>query len=230
VENSASFLAGVPIAPGGLITIHGQNLADGAGPSNGLPLPQQLNGAQVQLGDQRLPILYASPGVLNVQVPYGVPVNTQYQLTIQHENSSSVPVQLVVAQAEPGIFTADLSGFGQGIIYKSDGTTRAEPGTPASIGENIVILCAGLGAVTPKVTEGVPPPDSPSPTDNVVTVTIGGKAATVNFSGLTPGSPGVYQINAVVPSGIVTGDAVPVVISVAGQTSPITPPVTMAVK
>jgi uncharacterized protein (TIGR03437 family) len=38
---------------------------------------------------------------------------------------------------------------------------------------------------------------------------------------------GLYQINAVVPSGIVTGDAVPVVLSIAGQTSP---PVTMAVQ
>jgi len=52
----------------------------------------------------------------------------------------------------------------------------------------------------------------------------------VTFSGLTPGDPGLYQVNAVVPSGIVTGDAVPVVISVAGQTSPISPPVTMAVR
>ena len=109
--------------------------------------------------------------------------------------------------------------------------TVAQPGTPASIGET-VIYCSGLGAVTPKVKEGSPAPGVPplSTTDNPVTVTIGGKPATVAFSGLTPGSVGLYQINAVVPSGIITGDAVPVVIGVAGQTSPISPPVTMAVK
>jgi uncharacterized protein (TIGR03437 family) len=61
------------------------------GQSNGLPLPQQLNGAQVLLGNQPLPILYTSAGQLNVQVPYGVPVNTQYQLTVQHGNTLSVP-------------------------------------------------------------------------------------------------------------------------------------------
>jgi uncharacterized protein (TIGR03437 family) len=89
-----------------------------------------------------------------------------------------------------------------------------------------------LGAVTPKVPEGVAPPGMPplSTTDNPVTVTIGAKAAKVTFAGLTPGDPGLYQINAVVPSEIQTGDAVPVVISVAGQTSPISPAVTMAVK
>jgi uncharacterized protein (TIGR03437 family) len=137
-----------------------------------------------------------------------------------------------VAQAQPGIFTVNQQGSGQGSIVKSDGVTLAQPGTPANIGETVVIYCTGLGSVTPKVAEGAPPPAVPplSTTDNAVTVTIGGTAATVAFSGLTPGAPGVYQINAVVPSGIVTGDAVPVVISVAGQTSPITPPVTMAVK
>ena len=158
-------------------------------------------------------------------------MNTLYQLTVQHGNTCSVPQQLVVAQAEPGIFTVNSQGFGQGSIVKSDGVTLAQPGTPASIGETVVIYCTGLGPVTPPVAEGAPPPGSPLSTAvNPVTVTIGGVAASVSFAGLTPGDPGLYQINAVVPSGIVTGNAVPVVISVAGQTSPISPPVTMAVK
>jgi uncharacterized protein (TIGR03437 family) len=49
----------------------------------------------------------------------------------------------------------------------------------------------------------------------------------VNFSGLTPGLAGLYQINAVVPADIAPGDAVPVTVSVAGQTSPV---VTIAVR
>jgi adhesin/invasin len=83
--------------------------------------------------------------------------------------------------------------------------------------------------VSPAVKEGLPAPATPplSTTVNPVTVTIGGKAAQVAFSGLTPGYAGLYQVNAVVPAGITTGDAVPVVVSVAGQTSPV---VTMAVR
>jgi uncharacterized protein (TIGR03437 family) len=232
VVHAASDVGGVPIAPGGLITIYGQNLAEGSGPSSGLPLPQQLNGTQVLLGDQPLPILYTNPLQLNVQVPYGVPVNTQYQLTVQRGSAYSAPQSLVVAPAQPGIFTVNQTGAGQGSIVKSDGVTLAQPGTPASVGETVVIYCTGLGAVTPRVAEGVPPPSvSPlSTTDNLVTVMIGDKTAEVIFSGLTPGDPGLYQINAIVPSGIATGDAVPVVIRVAGQTSPISPAVTMAVK
>ena len=91
VVHAASDQGGVPISPGGLITVWGANLSDGVGQSNGLPLPQQLNGTQVLLGNQPLPILYTSTGQLNVQVPYTVPVNTQYQLTVQHGNTLSVP-------------------------------------------------------------------------------------------------------------------------------------------
>ena len=229
VVHAASEQGGVPIAPGGLITVYGVNLSDGAGQSKSLPLPQQLNGTQVLLGNQQLPILYTSTGQLNVQVPYGVPVNTQYQLTVQHGNTLSVPQSLVVAQAQPGIFTVNQQGTGQGSITKSDGVTLAQTGTPASIGETVVIYCTGLGSVTPAVTEGLPAPMTPplSTTVNQVTVTIGGKAAQVAFSGLTPGYAGLYQVNVVVPGGIATGDAVPVVLSVAGQTSPA---VTIAVR
>jgi uncharacterized protein (TIGR03437 family) len=62
---------------------------------------------------------------------------------------------------------------------------------------------------------------------NPLTVTIGGVAAVVNFAGLSPGYPDLYQVNAVVPAGVTPGDQVPVVLNIAGQTSPT---VTMAVR
>jgi len=42
----------------------------------------------------------------------------------------------------------------------------------------------------------------------------------VLYAGLTPGFPGLYQINVQVPAGVSTGNAVPVVITISGQTSP----------
>ena len=45
-------------------------------------------------------------------------------------------------------------------------------------------------------------------------VIIGGRSATVSFSGLAPGLIGVYQINVQVPSGAATGDAVPISLSI----------------
>jgi uncharacterized protein (TIGR03437 family) len=90
-----------------------------------------------------------------------------------------------------------------------------------------VIYCTGLGAVTPPVPAGVPAPASPLSEATGVSVTIGGVAANASFAGLSPGFAGLYQINAVVPSGVTPGSQVPVVLSVAGQTSP---PVTMAIR
>jgi uncharacterized protein (TIGR03437 family) len=227
VVHAASAVPGVPIAPGSLITIYGSNLADAQGLASTLPLPQSQNGAQVFLGTTQVPILYTSTGQLNVQVPFSTPVNTNYQLSVQRDNLVSLPEPLVVAQANPGVFTVNEQGTGQGVIFKSDGVTLAQAGTPANQGETVVIYCTGLGAVTPAVPDGAPAPASPlSNTVNPVTVTIGGQNATVAFSGLTPGYPGLYQVNAVVPNGV-SGGAVPVVVTVAEQPSP---SVTMAVQ
>lgn len=230
VVQAASLAAGVPIAPGSLVTIYGSNLADQTmQPSGGGNLPSQLGGTQVLMGDTLLPLLFTSNGQVNVQVPYSVPVDTQFQLSVQRGNALSVPEQLAVAQAQPGIFTPDGSGFGQGHIYKSDSITLAKPGTPAAAGEVILIYCSGLGAVNPPVPAGTPV-DGLHPTVSPVTLLIGGQPANVLFAGLTPGFVGLYQINAVLPQGILAGDTVPVVIQIAGQSSRISPPVTMAVQ
>ncbi len=227
VVHAATFVAGTPLAPGSLITIYGSNLADGTSAAGSLPLPQQANGVKVMLGSDVMPQLYTSSGQINVQVPFDLPANTQYQVTVQRDNALSVPEPLVVASGSPGIFTANQSGTGQGIILKSDGVTLVQPGSPATAGDTVVIYCTGLGAVSPSVQAGSPAPSSPlAKAVNPVTVQIGNQPATVAFAGLTPGSAGLYQINAVVPAGITPSDTVPVSISVAGQTSPI---VTMAV-
>jgi uncharacterized protein (TIGR03437 family) len=49
----------------------------------------------------------------------------------------------------------------------------------------------------------------------------------VIFSGLSPGSVALYQIDALVPAGIPAGDAVPVVLQMQGLS---TNPVTIAVQ
>ena len=228
VRNSASFLDTGILAPGALISLFGSGLA--SAPSSGtVPLPIDLAGTEVTMGGQPLPLLYASDGQVNAQVPYGLAINTQLQLRVVRETLVSVPQSLTVAAAQPAIFTVDESGQGQGAIVNLQ-NLLVDATAPATAGDTVVIYCTGLGAVTPPVPEGVPAPSQPLSQTGGVSVSIGGQLAAVSFAGLSPGYAGLYQINAVVPSGIVTGNAVPVVISVAGQTSPINPPVTMAVK
>jgi uncharacterized protein (TIGR03437 family) len=51
-------------------------------------------------------------------------------------------------------------------------------------------------------------------------VTIGGiPAPVIEYSGLAPGLVGLYQVNVQVPTGVTSGSAIPVVITVGGSVS-----------
>jgi uncharacterized protein (TIGR03437 family) len=105
-----------------------------------------------------------------------------------------------------------------------NGTTNAliTLSSPAHAGDVIVIYCNGLGAVNPPVASGAPAPsvEPLARTVNPLTLTTGSVNATVNFAGLAPGSPDLYQVDAVVPSGVTPGDQVSMVLTIAVQTSP----------
>ena len=104
----------------------------------------------------------------------------------------------------------------------------ADPAAPVTAGDVVAIFATGLGAVDQTIPDGAAAPSAPLANTLVKpTVTIGGQNAGVSFSGLAPGFVGLYQIDAMVPGGITPGSAVPVVVSIAGQTSP---PVTIAVR
>jgi uncharacterized protein (TIGR03437 family) len=83
--------------------------------------------------------------------------------------------------------------------------------------ESIEIFCTGLGPVTNQPPAGSAAGSSPlSLTTTTPFVNIGGAPAAVSFSGLAPGFVGLYQVNAQVPAGVPTGDAVPVVVTIGG--------------
>jgi adhesin/invasin len=158
-------------------------------------------------------------------------VNTRLQLIVRRGNQLSVPEEIVVAPAQPAIFSRDGSGTGLGHIYTAGpggSLVPAVSANPASAGQVIIIYAAGLGAVNPPIPDNEAAPSIVlARTVDPVTLTIGGVRAEVSFSGLAPGFTGLYQVNAVVPAGVSPGDAVPVVLTVSGQSSPA---VSMAVR
>jgi len=226
VVNAASYSPSEPLAPGTMVSIFGSNLANGTSSASKLPLGTQLSGTLVTIGGKAAPLLYAGQGQINAIIPYGLPVNTSTQVIVQQGNAYTSPEPIALSAANPGIFTKSGNGTGQGIIIRPDGQ-YAQPGTPAKPGDEITIYAAGLGETTPQATAGQAATSSPLLwTAAVVTLTIGGQNARVDFSGLVPGLAELYQINAAVPAGV-SGNAVPVVITVAGLPSPT---VTMAVQ
>jgi uncharacterized protein (TIGR03437 family) len=229
--SAASLSAGAPIAPGSYISIFGSNLAAGSNPAGALPYPTTLGGTQVLLGGEPLPLQYTGTGQINAVVPYDASVNSTQELIVQRNGASSLPETVVVAAAQPAVFTQNQSGSGPGAIMvaQANGSQFLDTATTrASAGDALVIYCSGLGAVTLAVAAGAAAPGSPlARTSDPVTVTIGGQAAQVFFAGLTPGYAGLYQVNVYVPSGVAAGTDVPVVVSVAGAASA---PVTVAIQ
>ncbi len=208
-----------PLAPGSIISIYGDRLADNTLSAEVLPLPNRLGNTQVVIACQLIPLMFVSQFQINAVVPFGLPVNTPHQLLVQRGLTYSNPAPIDVAAAQPNIFVAN----GNGIIfaYRPDGTPPflVSPSAPAKAGDVLVIYCEGLGATDPPVADGFGSPLSPpAHTLTPVTVTIGGKNAPVSFGGLVPSFVGLYQVNTVVPDGVSTGDSVPVILTVAGQT------------
>ena len=220
IVNGASFANNAPLAPGSFVSLFGSKLAQGQVATSSIPFPILLAGASVTVGANQAPLFFTSDGQLNAIVPYGLAVNTTHPVLVQRENTLSGVQNVSFAAAAPGIFSYNGN---EGVILGVDSSgnqTLADSSHPVSAKQNIVIYCTGLGEVNPPVPAGSPAPLNPlSNTVSTVTLTIGGIPASVGFAGLSPGSVGLYQVNAAVPSGVTPGDNVQVVLMAAGQSS-----------
>jgi uncharacterized protein (TIGR03437 family) len=133
----------------------------------------------------------------------------------------------VLTTAVPGVFTPSQTGTGQGIITDVN-YEILNTGNPAAVGEPIILFLAGLGAADPPVPAGQGGAVQPlSHVKADFSVTVGGVQAEVLYAVLAPGFAGLYQAAARVPQGVSPGNAVPVVVTADGISSP---PVTIAVK
>jgi uncharacterized protein (TIGR03437 family) len=113
---------------------------------------------------------------------------------------SNSTISVAPAATSPGLFTSNGTAV---VTHQSGALVTAA--NPATAGEIVTIYCAGLGLTTPFIYDGDPGPIPPATTNAKPTVTIGGTAATVSFSGLTPLFAGLYQINAAIGTGTPTG-------------------------
>ena len=223
VVNAASGEQATPqvVAPGSYVTIYGTGLAGGGDPSaTSLPLTTTLNGTQVLLGGTPMPLLYASPRQVNAIVPEGLPPNASYPLVVVQGSAQSLPLSLIVTELQPGIYTADSSGSGAGIVANAITGSPIGASNPAHAGEYLVVYCTGLGALSGPNGQSQPADGAPAPTSPIfqttaaVTATIGGVIAPVSFAGLTPAFAGLYQVNLQTPEGVAPGDSVLLTITV----------------
>jgi uncharacterized protein (TIGR03437 family) len=232
VVNSASYASG-SVAPGELVVIFGSNL--GPGTLAGLQLDNQGNvatslaGTQVLFDGVAAPMIYTLASQVSVVVPYEVSGKSSTQVQVVYHGQTSASISIPVANAIPGIFTADSSGKGQGALDNQNGSVNS-PSNPAAAGSIIFLYVTGEGQTSPGGVDGKPgAAPLPTPMAQPVTATIGGVNAPVLYAGGVPGLiAGVMQVNVQVPPGVAPGSAVPIVISVGGK--PTQTGVTLAIK
>jgi uncharacterized protein (TIGR03437 family) len=219
IVHAASFAPASPLAPGGIVSVFGRNLATGALGAANLPLPTSLAGATLTVAGIDVPLFYSSADQINAQLPFELAPNSRHQAVVKISDAITVPETITVATARPGIFTTTQDGKGQGVIM--DVANRlVDSANPAKAGDIVVIYCTGLGATNPAVRSGEAAPASPlAKVVTPVSVTIGGQPAAVQYAGLTPGYVGLYQVNVQIPSGVPPGPSVPLVITQDGVPS-----------
>jgi uncharacterized protein (TIGR03437 family) len=226
VVNNASYnLQSSSVAPGSIAAVFGTNLTNGTSclppicnPAFGSDgkLNTTMAGAQVSVNGTPVPIFYAAPTQLGIQIPFEA-AGALATVSVSVVGQASTPATVTLASVAPGIFTASADGKGAGAITHVDGSAVTTQ-NPARAGELVILYATGLGQVAPAVATGGLPAGASS-TVAPVTLMIGGINVIPDFAGLAGCCVGLNQINVRVPLGVSSGNAVSMVLNIGGQSS-----------
>jgi uncharacterized protein (TIGR03437 family) len=206
VRNGASQNSGMVCSSGSAATLVGRWLASANPPVS------DLTGASIQLADVQVsvngsfvPVLYASPTRVDFVCPSGDP-GTILNIAVQSGAGTSDPVQATLQAVAPGVFSADRTGQGQGLVTLSGTSLLATPrtylnlGQPAEPGDSITIVATGMPAIAGALPQ----------------IIIAGVPIFASSVQPVPTLAGVYWISVKLPSGLPTGDALPLQILMPG--------------
>ena len=144
-------------------------------------------------------VFYASTSQLNVLAPSTLEPGNDTAVVIAVSGAVIGAMSASVSAAVPGIFTAE-DGAGQAIALNQDGTFNSAD-NPAKRGDVIALFATGDGGLPPKLL-------------------VGGYTCDLVYAGLSPGFPGLLQINARIPAGFLAPGIQQLVLSVGGINSP----------
>jgi uncharacterized protein (TIGR03437 family) len=223
IVNAASGATG-PIAAGEILEIYGSNLGPVqivvATPNSDGRFERILSDTRVLFDGVPAPVLYTSSGRVAVVAPYYLYWKDSVGVQVEYNRIRSAVVTVPLVASSPGLFTADSSGKGQGLVLNQDYSLNT-PANPALRGSNVILFAAGGGQTDPAGVDGLlannvyPVPRLP------VSVLIGGITATVVSAAAAPTLiAGVMQINVQVPANAPAGASVPIQISIGSGTSP----------
>jgi uncharacterized protein (TIGR03437 family) len=209
-----------PVAPGGLISVYGQQMAPVNMATREIPLPTALGESCLTVNGVAVPVLFVSGQQINGQLPFNVDGNAQ--MTLRTPGGISDNFNFSILSAAPSVFRSGTAGPETGLatITRSDNGELITPTNPVHLGDSIVVWATGLGRTSPAIDSGMPSPSDPLPSAVIQpSLQLGGVALDVQYAGLVPGSVGLYQINATVPRSVPLGLSIPLVIAQGGSST-----------
>jgi len=217
VITASAFGGSSAIAPGTFIEIYGQNLAGTtrawqASDFTGNAAPKSLDGVSVRINGQPAFVSYVSPSQVNALVPSAIAPGTAVVI-VQNDSQISRPYTVTVNTLEPGLLAFPLAASASGqyaVAIFPDYTTYVlppgvnpeVPSRRAKAGDTITLYGIGFGPVIPGVPAGNIAIQANS-LQATAEVTFDGHPGQVTYAGSAPGFVGLYQLNVVVPDGVV---------------------------
>lgn len=246
VEGAAlSVPAVISLSTGGIASVFGTNFFGANGGTafqkvgasdlvNG-NVPTNFLGICVSVGGTNAPVFGASSTQVNFQLPAldssgtaAVQVITGCGTSGQL-SSNAITISTQAASPEFFYFVQNASGINPvaatdaitGVGIAAANLFAGSGFAPAHPNEYVTIYGTGFGGTSPAVLPGAFPTQLASLT-GAVTVTLGGTAlpaANILYAGVTPNSPGLYQLNLLIPAGTPSGN-LPLIIQIGSQQSP----------
>jgi uncharacterized protein (TIGR03437 family) len=208
-----------PAAPGGLVSIYGNQLNPTNQATSEIPLPTALANSCLAVNGLPMPLIFVSPTQINAEMP--VEAVGAVTLNVYTPGGVSNNFNITVQPAAPAVFMSGVAGpeTNLPVVIRAANNSLVTDSNPIHPGDTLTIYLTGIGETAPVVGDGLPAPMSPLAVPvNPPTVQLGGINLSVLFAGLSPGEVGVGQINARVPSNAPQGMNVPLTITQAGST------------
>jgi uncharacterized protein (TIGR03437 family) len=208
----------------------GKDTADAFSQSTPIPLPTAMANIQVTVNGTPAPLYYVSPGQINFIMPWNAPTTGTADVQVLN----TVTGQLLAASkvsmnaVSPAIFVGATAGAGakQAAVINNQSGTVNDSTHPAKLGEYISIYATGQGLVS----TSDQPADGDIPRNGLVgakgslRVWIGSDYTDqiqlqgdekrsipgvdinfIQFNGLSPAFPGMWQVNVRVPQATAAG-------------------------
>ncbi|MEO8598139.1 MAG: hypothetical protein ABI759_32765 [Candidatus Solibacter sp.] len=232
--NGANFIVDRALAPNVFASIFPKGIQFGKDTAvyddrpNPIPLPTELADIRVTVNGTPAPLTFVSPTQINFVVPWNAPTTGVADVQVlkvstgQLLAASNVPMNVVA----PGIFVNTSAGAGNKLaaVINQDGSIN-DATHPAKRGEYISIYATGQGPVasSSQPADGDIPRNGLVGSQGILRVVVGtdytdqvpllgdeqrnanGDVNFIQFSGLSPQFPGMWQVNVRIPKATAPG-------------------------